>query len=120
MNNPATSIELLLEKAENFGKTSLELYRLKLLDKSTEAISQLITHLLVFMVVALFVFFISIGCSLYIGAYWGNNYYGFFAVGGFYLILALVIYAFRISLIKLPINNALIAQLENKKDDETK
>lgn len=120
MNNTATSMELLIEKAEEYSKTSLELYKLKLLDKSANTISLLATHLLFSMVVALCLLFISIGCSFYIASQLGNFYSGFFIVGGAYLLLALFFYIFRISLLKNPLNDALIAKIENKIEHETK
>ena len=55
MNENATPIEILFEKAEEYSKTTIELFKLNAIDKSAEVVSSLAVRLVIFIVVALFV-----------------------------------------------------------------
>ena len=45
----------------------------------------------------------------------GKAYYGFFVVSGFYLLVAIIVYAARENLIKHPIQNSIIAHMLKEK-----
>jgi len=104
-------VDSLLEKAEQYGKTTIELLKLKTLDKSAEVTSNLVSWLIVFVFAVLFFLILNIGVALWIGELLGKSYYGFFAVSGFYGLLALVFGIFRKRLIKDPLNNSIIEQV---------
>jgi phosphoglycerol transferase MdoB-like AlkP superfamily enzyme len=115
MNNSATSIETLFERAEDYSKTTIELIKLSAIDKSAELVSSLAARLAIFMVVALFILIINIGLAMWIGELLGKTYYGFFAVGGFYVLISILLYAFRNQWIKTPVSNSIINQMLKKK-----
>jgi phosphoglycerol transferase MdoB-like AlkP superfamily enzyme len=115
MNNNATSIETLLERAEDYSKTTIELFKLSSIDKSAEFVSSLAARLTIFMVVALFILIINIGISMWIGELLGKIYYGFFAVGGFYVLISILLYTFRDQWIKTPVSNSIINQMLKQK-----
>ncbi len=106
-------IEPLFERAEAYGKTSLELIKLKALHKTTEVVSTGVSRGIVVMVVSMFLILISVGGALWLGDLLGKSYYGFFCVAGFYGILGVVIYAFMHKWIKKCVSNSLISQLLN-------
>jgi len=114
-NNVTTSIEKLIERAEDYSKTTVELFKLKLINKTSEIVSSIASQLIIFAVVALFTFIINIGFSLWIGEMLGKTYYGFFVVAAFYLFIAIIIYACREKWIKNPTKNSIIAQMLNTK-----
>ena len=111
MNDIPTPIENLFEKAEEYGKTTLELIKLKAIDKSAEVLSSLVASLVIFMVIILLVVLSSLGLSLWIGEALGKTYYGFFAVSGFYAVIALLLYLFKSKWIKYPISDSIISQM---------
>ena len=115
MKDNATPIETLFEKAENFSKTTLELFKLNVIDKTSEVASTLAVQLVLFMVVALFTLIINIGIALWVGEMLGKTYYGFFAIGTFYFLIIIILYAFRNSWIKYPISNSIISQILKEK-----
>ena len=104
-------IESLIERGEQYGKTTLELLKLKTLDKSADVASNLVSWLIVVIFAVLFFLILNIGVALWIGELLGKSYYGFFAVSGFYLLLALVFGIFRKQLIKNPVNESIISQV---------
>jgi hypothetical protein len=111
MADKATSIELLIDRAEEFGKTTLELYKLQAIDKSADVVSSLVSRVVVLIVVALSALIINFGFALLIGQYLGNTYFGFFIIGGFYAVLAVLLHYFRHAWIKFPVSNSIIEQM---------
>ena len=111
MNQQTGLIEELIEKVEQYGKTTIELVKLKTLDKSSDVISNLISWLIVATFAVLFFLILNIGMALWIGELMGKSYYGFFVISGFYALLALVFGIFRKQLIKNPVNNSIIEQV---------
>lgn len=113
MEDKMIFIEPLFERAEAYGKTSLELIKLKALDKTTEVVSTGVSRGIVVIVVSMFLVLSSIGGALWLGDLLGKSYYGFFCVAGFYGILGVVLYAFMHKWIKKCVSNSLILQLLN-------
>jgi hypothetical protein len=103
-------IESLFEKGEQYGKTTIELLKLKTLDKSADMVSNLISWSIVIVFAVLFFLILNIGVALWIGELMGKSYYGFFAVSGFYAFLGIVFGIFRKQLVKKPVNNSIISQ----------
>ena len=111
MDGQSNLIESLIEKGEQYGKTTLELLKLKTLDKSADVVSNLVSWLIVVIFAVLFFLILNIGLALWIGELLGKSYYGFFIVSGFYALLAIVFGIFRKQLIKRPVNNSIVTQV---------
>jgi hypothetical protein len=111
MNNKESPVEMLFEKAEDYGKTSIELLKLNAIDKFADLVSSLATQLAIAIFVILFVITINIGIALWMGELLGKSYYGFFVIAAFYTLVGTVVYTFRHSWVKAPINNSIIRQL---------
>jgi phosphoglycerol transferase MdoB-like AlkP superfamily enzyme len=111
MDERESLIESLIEKGEQYGKTTLELIKLKTLDKTASVASDLVSWLVIVIFATLFFLILNIGIALWIGDLLGKSYYGFFVIAGFYAILALVFSVFRKQLIKKPVNNSIITQV---------
>lgn len=118
MENIATNIDKLYQKAEQYSKTTLELVKLKTIDKTSDIISSLAVSLIMILIVAIFTMFINIGVALWLGAVFNNIAMGFFMVSGFYLIVGLIVYLNRQCLIKTPVNNLVIKKLLESKTSE--
>jgi len=111
MEEQSGLIESLIEKGEQYGKTTIELLKLKTLDKSSDVASNLVSWLIVLIFAVLFFLILNIGVALWLGELMGKSYYGFFAISGFYGFLALIFGIFRKQLIKEPLNNSIIEQV---------
>jgi len=111
MEEQSGLIETLIEKGSQYGKTTLELLKLKTLDKSADVVSNLVSWLVVAIFAVFFFLILNIGVALWLGELLGKSYYGFFALAGFYAFLALVFLIFRKQLIKKPVNNSIINQV---------
>jgi len=115
MEEQATPIESLFEKAETYAKINLDLFKLKAIDKSADVVSTLVAKLAIIIVVLLIVLLLNIGLSLWIGELVGKSYYGFFIVAGFYVLSAFILYYKRDVLLKAPINDSIILQMIKEK-----
>ena len=120
MENIATNIERLYEKAENYTKTSFELVKLRAIDKTSEIISSLAVVISIACIIAMFSLFLNIGIAIWIGNKLNDMASGFLIVSGFYFIAGIVVYIFRRDWIKGPIDNLIVGKLlETKERDET-
>ena len=115
MNDIATPSEMLFQRAETYSKTMIELGKLHAIDKSADVASSFVSRLAVFLTVTLSAFIINIGIALWIGNLLQHSFYGFFIIGGFYGLVALLIHTFRNQWIKYPVNNSIISQMLKQK-----
>jgi membrane-bound ClpP family serine protease len=110
METPSNSIESLFERVEAYGKTTIELTKLKTLETTTAVATSLASRLIVFLMIAFFVLVLSIGVALFLGDLLEKSYYGFFIVAAFYLILGLILHYNLSKWINKPIGNFFISQ----------
>lgn len=115
MKDKAIIVEMLVEKAEEYAKTSIELYKLKAIDKGTDVFTSVISRVVIFAIVALFFLLVTIGLSLYLGDVMGKSYYGFFTVAGIYFIIGGMMYFFRQSILDAPLNDFIVRQIFKEK-----
>jgi hypothetical protein len=117
LEDPSTLFEQLIEKGEQYGKTSLELLKLRTIDKTAEVSSNIVSWLIVGVFAVLFFLVLNIGVALWLGELMGKSYYGFFVVSGFYALMAIVFAVFRKQIIKEPLNNSIISQVLNNPNE---
>lgn len=106
------------EQLLSYIKDRFELLRLQLTERATRGLSALLSKVVVGLLFFTFVFFASIGVSLYLGKLWGSYELGFLMVGGAYLFLFLLIALFRRPLLQRPMMSAMIRDIFNKEEDE--
>ncbi len=110
MEEKINFIEPLLERAEQYGKTSYQLFRLKALYNSANVLSGLASRGSVFVVISIAIAIANIGVSLWLGDVLGKLYHGFFCVAGFYSIVGFVLYFFLHNRMKKSIANSIISK----------
>jgi hypothetical protein len=110
MENIAENIELLYQKVEKYSKTSFELLQLSAIDKTSDILSSLAVVIVLSIISAMFTLFLNIGISLYLGDLLQNYVLGFIIVADCYLLIGIIIYVFRKSLIKTPIDNLIVSK----------
>jgi len=77
-------------------------------EKTAEAISSTASALVIGVLGAFVLLFLSLGAAWLIGQSLNNLAYGFFIVAAFYIIIAGIVYASRDNFIKLPVINSFI------------
>jgi hypothetical protein len=111
MENTTSTIETLLEKATEYGKSSLELAKLKTLDKTSDVISTLLANSVVLVILSSFMLFLNLGLAFWLGEILGKIYFGFFVVAVFYGISGVLIYLFMHDWIRKVVSNNFIKQM---------
>ncbi len=111
MEDKDRSFETLLERAEEYSKTSLEILKLKALDQSSGMASSLISRF--FAVLILFMFFLmgSIGIAFWLGDMLGKPWYGFSIVAAFFGVIGFILLLFLHKWLKTRIGNSIIKQV---------
>jgi hypothetical protein len=112
MEMKASLIEPLLERVQEYGKTSFELLKLKSLDKTADIIATLVSRSLLTIVLSLCLLTLNIAISLWLGDVLGKNYFGFLVVASFYGLTGLILF-FVHPVIKARINNSIITQMRH-------
>lgn len=108
METPSEHVEYLVKNVGQYLENKAELYKLKIIDKSSDLISSLVEKILVFVMILIFFVFFNIALALLIGTWLGQSFYGFFVVAAFYGIVGLIIHFSRERLIRTPVANSLI------------
>jgi uncharacterized membrane protein len=112
MESPVDALASLLESAEDYGKTTFELYKLKFMDTASLVLTGFVTRLSVMIVITLFVLMLSTGAALFLGELLGKTYYGFFIVSILFLIASIVMHVALFDWIKGSISESMIKQLQ--------
>jgi formate/nitrite transporter FocA (FNT family) len=112
MDDSQNYMENLLGKVEDLVKTSIELARLKTVDKLSDVLSSALPGIILGVVVLFMILMLSIAASLYLGEITGQLWYGFLFTSGFYLIIIIILYLFR-KPIKRQIGDSIIKKTLN-------
>jgi len=113
MGENAKMIESLIERTTQYGKTSLELLKLKAVYKTSDVISSLVPNSIIVVFFLSFMFFLSVGLALWLGEILGKTYYGFLIVAVFYGITGILFYIIMHKWIKKLVCNNFIKQVLN-------
>lgn len=117
MKEKITVIETLIDHVEDYVKTTLELYKLRAIKKTSAIISSIITAIFFFLVVILLLVILSIGVSIYLGEILGRMHYGFMIVAGFYAIVFIILLIIRKPVLKGNFTNMMINSFFNEEDN---
>jgi len=111
MEDNENLIESLLKRVAEYGKTSLELAKLKALDKTSDIVSSFVPNFIVFVFILSFVLFFNIGLALWLGEILGRTYYGFIVVAGLYGFIGIFIHLFMHKWLKRLVCSSFIKQM---------
>jgi hypothetical protein len=111
MEENSGTFETLLEKAEDFSKTSLKLIKLKAVEKISQGVSSAASKIAGLFFFILFFFFASVALSLWLGDVLGKIWYGFSAVAAFYGILCAILIFVKHNWLKKIVENSIIKQM---------
>ena len=111
MENNTQLMESLLERVTDYGKTSYELVKLKVVDKTTDGLSSFLPNTVIAAILCSFLLFANLGLALWLGKILGELFYGFFIVAAFYALIAIVMHLFMRKWIKRILYDYMIKQL---------
>ncbi|MBA3704857.1 MAG: hypothetical protein H0W84_02840 [Bacteroidetes bacterium] len=108
-----TIMESLIERIEDYSKTSYELFKLKAVDKISSVLSATISNLCSVVFLFIFVIIVHIALAIWLGELMGKTYYGFFVVAAFDIIIWVVLSFVMNNWLKKRISNSIISQMLN-------
>jgi membrane-bound ClpP family serine protease len=111
MEPKPNGVEDLFQKFKDYVEVRLELFKLKSINKAAGFMSASITIFALIIIFSAVLLCFTIGAALFIGELLGKLYFGFFVIGGIYLLIGLLIYKMRDKLIKTKVTNNLIKEL---------
>jgi len=94
MDEKENVLSSLLDSVEEYGKTNLQLIKLKGLDKASDLAAGVISRIPAIIAYLTFFFMACVGVAFWLGAVLGRIWYGFFVVAAFYGLLGLLAYFF--------------------------
>lgn len=101
----------LVNKAKDIAETKAEIFKLKATHKISVTASTVITIAAIAFIAVLTIVVLSIGLAILIGNAMESMSSGFFIVGGFYLLVGLILALFRKQLIETPLSNIIIDKM---------
>ncbi len=113
METPIEHIGSLFSNTKEYLQNKSDLWKLKLVDKSSDIVASLVEKLLLFFILTVFFVLLTIGLALLIGYWLGHSFYGFFVLAAFYGIAGWIIHSSRDKIIKTPISNGFIRKFLN-------
>lgn len=109
--NENSSLEALLEKAEEYGKTTLELFKLKAVDKASDTAGTFVSRILSVFLGLMFLLTGTFALSFWLGDLLGKAWYGFGIVAGFYGLLFVLLFFVLHNWFKTRIADVIIKQI---------
>lgn len=110
MQEEETLVESLIEKVEQYSKTTAELFKLKTIGKTADVASSFMASIIIIIFIVLFLLITSIGAALWMGEILGKPYNGFFFVAAVYVLIISILYILRRIWLKKTIKNAILNQ----------
>lgn len=120
MSDTFEKLEGLTDHVKEYINTRVELTKLRLAEKTSLLISNLIAVTLVVLLFLFVLVFGSIAGAWVLSDWIGKSYSGFLIVAGFYLLLGIIVWITKGRFIRYPVMNAILKQLYGNEEDEDK
>ncbi len=105
------NFEEITDSLKNYVATTIELNKLKLIDRTAHLGSGIIFGMIVALFATLSVIFLSISAGFYLSSILGDTFTGFAIVGGFYLLILLILLLARKKLVDQTLRNKIIRKV---------
>lgn len=117
-NTNNNSIDTLIERAGGYVKATIELSKLKAVDKISDTAGNLVSRMVAGIFLILFFLLGSVALSLLIGDALGKSWYGFGIVAGFYGLIGFILIFFTHNWLKTLVSNSVVKKFFNNNHKE--
>lgn len=106
-----STLQLTADHVKDYLKTSAQIVKLQLIEKSAIGISHAVSGVIMAVVFFFVIVFASIGAAMWLSNELQSNWAGFLIVAGFYLLLGIIVSVAKYSIIVNPFSGMLIKQM---------
>ncbi len=107
------NVSTIIKACIKYAEARIDLLKLSFINKASDGISSLISMIIALVFLMLALILLSIGLAIWLGNVFGGLDYGFFAVGGLFVIVGIILFIFKSSVIKGPVSSAIIKKVIN-------
>lgn len=111
MYSVINNVEKLVASVSDIAETKIALIKLKAAGKISTSLSTLIFFIIIAVFGSVALTIISFGFAYFIGSKLNNISYGFFIIGGFYVLIGLLVFINRKKWVEKPVSDLLIDKL---------
>lgn len=108
MAHNSSLIDSLLERVKDYSNSSIELIKLRAVDKTSDSVSSIVAPSIIISLLGFVLLFLNLALGMWLGEVFGKLYYGFLAIAGFYTVVCLILYFFMRDKLKATVYDALI------------
>jgi len=112
-----SKVTTIFQHVRHYVETRSKLMLLETADKTSSTISTIASFAIMAIAMVFVLLFLSIGAALWIGQSYGETSMGFLIIGLFYLVVTLVLYFTRHTLIKIPVVNSILSTIYSDEKD---
>ena len=117
MEEKKFSVKGVYQKSKEYIDTRFNLFRLKLVERSSRLIASLITDGLKGVLAIFVVFYLSLALGFYLSELLGSSALGFLATGGLFVLLIIIVSAFETPLDRFFMNLSIKRFLQKWNDE---
>jgi uncharacterized membrane protein YqjE len=108
-------LDSIVDHISGYVETRVALVKMEIREEIAGILSRTLMIIVMMLIAFLFLLFISVGTAWYLNTRLGDDFIGFFLVGGFYALLLILMFAFRKSLLKT-LEKKFATQIRQKQD----
>jgi len=120
MSEVKDHFDILLTNIKDYVNTNIQLVKLKVTDKSSEAIGGIVAIVIVAFIMMLFLVFLSSAFAILISNLLDSPPSGYFIIAGIYLIIGILLFVNREKWIIIPLGNTMIKAMTKEESDNKK
>ena len=111
MQNLFVKAEELTDHVKEYVNNRIAAVKLQAAERMSKLLSDMVAIAIIAAIMLVFVIFLSLGIAYGLGEWLGELYVGFLVVAGFWLFVALLIWANKESLLRLPIMDKMLKEM---------
>jgi Putative Actinobacterial Holin-X, holin superfamily III len=114
MEKTRSLLKDMVDKSEDYARSSMELTKLRVVKTTADLAGALISHVILLVVLLLALLMLNVGLALVIGEWLGNVSCGFLLVSAFYFVAAILVFFFLKKIIHAPAARYVIEKMLNR------
>jgi hypothetical protein len=118
MENTFEQVEELAHTLKSYVNTRFEGAKLTVIEKVSEAASDVTARILAGLVWFLFLIFLGISLAYFLNEWWGSVGWSFLCIAVFYLLVGILLLRLRVRLFQLPMMNKMIQKLHQENEED--